>query len=93
MLQPSRLILQQRVIFPSRARAFSTTAPSLDASLDYYAILGVPKSASQKQIRLAYFNMAKKHHPDLNSHKSKADYEKSNRLFQQINDAYQVLSD
>ena len=51
------------------------------------------RSASQKQIRLGYFSQAKKHHPDLNSHKTQKDYDLSNKKFQQINDAYQILSD
>ena len=56
-------------------------------------MLSVKRSASQKQIRLGYFSQAKKHHPDLNSHKTQKDYDLSNKKFQQINDAYQILSD
>lgn len=55
-------------------------------------MLEVKRSATQKQIRLAYFTLAKKHHPDLNAHKSKKDYQQANIQFQKINDAYQVLS-
>ena len=63
-------------------------APSVDASIDYYSLLNVKRSANQKQIRLGYFTMAKKHHPDLNAHKSKADYNNANKKFQKINEAY-----
>lgn len=56
-------------------------------------MLGVQRSAEQKKIRLAYFSLAKKHHPDLNAHKSKRDHERATKKFQEINDAYQVLSD
>ena len=79
-------------VFLNGTRCFSVAGPSMDVGKDYYQMLGVKKSATQRQIRLAYFSLAKKHHPDLNAHKSKQDYEHSNRLFQQINDAYQILS-
>jgi curved DNA-binding protein len=36
------------------------------AFIDYYKILGVDKSASEKEIKSAYRKMARKHHPDLN---------------------------
>ena len=54
-------------------RAFASgqmDMPLVDASIDYYNVLEVKRSASQKQIRLAYFTQAKRYHPDLNAHKS-----------------------
>ena len=66
-----------RTLFLACARTFSTSTPSMDVSEDYYSLLGVSKAATQKQIRLAYFTLAKRHHPDLNVHKSKQEYEKS----------------
>jgi preprotein translocase subunit Sec63 len=51
-------------------RLFSSAnkgAVSFDAQIDYYRILGVQKSADVKQIRMGYYTMAKKWHPDLNS--------------------------
>src|SRR3989344_3372203 len=50
---------------------------------NYYEILGVPKSASEDEIKRAYRKLAHQYHPD----KNKGDDKK----FKEINDAYQVL--
>ncbi len=55
---------------------------------DYYAILGVPKTATQKEIKAAFRKAARKHHPDLNQNDSAAE-----RRFKEINEANEVLSD
>src|SRR6266700_3901256 len=55
---------------------------------DYYAILGVDRSAKPEQIRKAYRHLARKHHPDVNPG-NKAAEEK----FKEISAAYEVLSD
>jgi len=52
---------------------------------DYYKILGVERTASDKAIKTAYRRLARKHHPDVN--KGSAD------RFKEINEAYTVLSD
>lgn len=52
---------------------------------DYYETLGVPRSATQDEIKKAYRKLAHKHHPD----KGGGDEEK----FKVINSAYEVLSD
>lgn len=54
---------------------------------DYYEVLGVPKSASDAEIKSAYRKLARKHHPDID--KSAGAAEK----FKEISEAYQVLSD
>jgi molecular chaperone DnaJ len=54
---------------------------------DYYAILGVPRGATPDEIKRAYRRLARKYHPDVNN-----DSEAHDR-FQEINAAYEVLSD
>jgi curved DNA-binding protein len=55
---------------------------------DYYATLGVSKSASEKEIKQAFRKLARKHHPDVNPG-DKA----SEAKFKEINEAYEVLGD
>ena len=55
---------------------------------DYYNLLGVGRSASDKEIRQAYRRLARKHHPDVSSG-DRGDEAK----FKEINEAYEVLSD
>jgi curved DNA-binding protein CbpA len=56
-----------------------------NARLDYYALLGVGRSANQKEIKEAFYKLAKLHHPDV----AKGSEEK----FKQINEAYSFLND
>ena len=56
---------------------------------DYYAILGVPKTAAAKDIKSAYRKLARKWHPDANPDKPKEAEEK----FKDIQEAYEVLGD
>jgi curved DNA-binding protein len=58
------------------------------AFIDYYQVLGVPKTATEKEIKDAYRKLARKHHPDLNPNDAEA-----NKKFQQLNEANEVLSD
>ena len=55
---------------------------------DYYNILGVPRGASEKDIRGAFRKLARKHHPDVNDNNPA-----SEEKFKEINEAYTVLSD
>lgn len=56
--------------------------------IDYYSVLGVPKNASEEDIKKAYRKLARQHHPDLNPNDAEA-----NKKFQQINEAHEILSD
>jgi molecular chaperone DnaJ len=51
---------------------------------DYYKILGIPRNASQEEIKRAYYRLAHKYHPDKGGDPEK---------FKEINEAYRVLSD
>jgi curved DNA-binding protein len=55
---------------------------------DYYKILGVPRSATAKEIKAAYRKLARKFHPDVNPNNARAE-----ARFKEINEAYEVLSD
>jgi curved DNA-binding protein len=55
---------------------------------DYYKTLGVPKNASEQDIKKAFRKLAKQYHPDANP-----DDPTSEAKFKEINEAYDVLSD
>ena len=59
---------------------------------DYYAVLGLKKDATAEQIKKAYKEMVRKHHPDKHAG-SKEEMEKAERRFKEINEANEVLSD
>jgi curved DNA-binding protein len=56
--------------------------------IDYYNVLGVSNSATEKEIKNAYRKLARKYHPDLNPNNAEAE-----RKFKQVNEANEVLSD
>jgi DnaJ-class molecular chaperone len=55
---------------------------------DPYEVLGVPKKATEAEIKKAFRTLAKKHHPDTHANDPKAV-----KKFQEISGAYEILSD
>jgi curved DNA-binding protein len=55
---------------------------------DYYTTLGVPKTASEKEIKQAFRKLARKFHPDVNPGDKSAE-----SRFKDITEAYEVLGD
>jgi DnaJ-class molecular chaperone len=57
---------------------------------DYYAVLGVPRTANPDEIKKAFRRLARQYHPDLHSGSKKAEMEKK---FKELNEAHEILSD
>ncbi len=55
---------------------------------DYYAVLGVPRTASQADVKKAFRKLAREHHPD-----AKPDDATAERRFKEVNEANEVLGD
>jgi curved DNA-binding protein len=55
---------------------------------DYYAILGVSKTATQDEIKQAFRKLARKYHPDVNPNNKQAE-----ARFKEVSEAYEVVSD
>ena len=54
---------------------------------DYYATLGVPRTATEEELKKAFRNLARRYHPDVAKDKKGAEDK-----FKEINEAYEVLS-
>jgi len=90
---PSRLILSNilngaRSFFPSKTKLSrfhaSATCPTDEAT--HYETLGVPYSATKAEIKKRFYELSKKHHPDLNRHDPHAP-----KRFVRISSAYAIL--
>ncbi|XP_031844957.1 dnaJ homolog l(2)tid, mitochondrial isoform X2 [Nomia melanderi] len=81
--KPEKDVIQN---FQSTQRSIYTTNSLLKRT--YYDVLGIPKNASAKDIKKAYYQLAKKYHPDTNKGDPNA-----SKKFQEVSEAYEVLSD
>lgn len=72
------------LVFGAKRFFHATDATRLN---DYYHVLGVANNAEPSEIKKAYYQLAKKFHPDTNSEDADAP------KFHQLNKAYQVLTD
>jgi len=57
-----------------------------------YSILNVKTSATQKEVKLAYYKAAKKYHPDFQSDLNDKQKAECEEIFKKILKAYEVLS-
>ncbi|KAG6606812.1 hypothetical protein SDJN03_00154, partial [Cucurbita argyrosperma subsp. sororia] len=73
--------------FNKRASSRRRMGVVVCASGDYYATLGIPKSANSKEIKAAYRKLARQYHPDVNKEPG------ATEKFKEISAAYEVLSD
>lgn len=74
--------------FGNSPHLFITTSAASYYAKDYYKVLGIPKNSSQKDIKKAYYELAKKNHPDINKGDPQAEAK-----FQEVSEAYEVLGD
>ncbi|KAM9362825.1 dnaJ homolog subfamily A member 3, mitochondrial-like [Symphorus nematophorus] len=71
----------------SASHSFHTSSTFANKQ-DFYEVLGVSRTASQRDIKKAYYQLAKKYHPDTNP-----DDPEAKEKFAKLAEAYEVLSD
>ncbi|KAF3434996.1 hypothetical protein FNV43_RR22083 [Rhamnella rubrinervis] len=78
------------ISFTCRSSSSATTQP--ESNTNFYKMLCLsPERASMDEIKKAYRSMARRHHPDVCHDPSMK--EESTKMFAQLNEAYQTLSD
>ncbi|GFN77451.1 Dnaj subfamily c member [Plakobranchus ocellatus] len=82
---PRNLVGAVRILHKYQRRDLSGRS-SKNSATRYYDVLGVTPSATQHQIKAAYYNKSKLHHPDV----SKSP--RSHAIFAEISEAYEILS-
>jgi curved DNA-binding protein CbpA len=79
---------------PDTERLIVTMVPMLDRNADHFELLGLAFEAPVEQVRAAYFQLARKLHPDKLAALGLPDTQRqAQRLFAQINTAFAVLTD
>ena len=66
--------------------------PAKKAATDPYQILGVPRNASQQEIKSAFRKQAQRYHPDRVSHLGEEFQQLAKEKFQEIQKAYETLA-
>ena len=75
------------------ARGFAAAAVVKEnLQKDYYKILQIPTTATPEQIKEAYRNLAKRHHPDVRRGETEEQMDPDVEKFRDVVEAYQVLS-
>ena len=83
--QPRQTLARKMNLARQKYCFIHTTKPS--SKRDHYDVLGVSKSASQADIKKAYYKLAKELHPDVNKEDG------ATEKFAELQDAYDTLSD
>lgn len=76
--RPSRIFYLPRSHFAKPKKKFSK-------DVDYYSLLNVKRTATLPEIKKGFYELSKKHHPDLNINHNKAKY-------MEVKEAYEILS-
>ncbi|XP_050926374.1 dnaJ homolog subfamily A member 3, mitochondrial isoform X2 [Lates calcarifer] len=82
-----RRLTGEKFLHVTTSHCFHTSS-SFTNKQDFYEVLGVSRTASQKDIKKAYYQLAKKYHPDTNP-----DDPEAKEKFAKLAEAYEVLSD
>ncbi|CAD8102669.1 unnamed protein product [Paramecium primaurelia] len=72
-------------MFYKTLKAFSRVSSKIDYTKDYYKILKLPSTADQSQIRIHYYQLAKKYHPESQTANSDK--------YSNVQEAFRILSD
>lgn len=91
--------MARRSLRPTVLVAFAVDEDEMEEPYDaavtqtHYDVLGVSRSASAAQVRRAYLDLARRHHPDFHTRTGGAGLAAAEREMQRINEAWLVLGD
>lgn len=81
---------KQRIV--SNRVGFCSSYAKVRSAVSFYSVLGVEKNCDAKQLKTAYLNKCREFHPDTTPYKDWST-EKLREKFQQVQEAYHILSD